>query len=324
MKAAVVTAIGVAPVYTEHPDPEARGDLIAVPVRAASVKNLDRGMVAGEHYDRTQRVPFVPGFDGVVELPGGELAFAHAAGPCGLLAELTLVDPSRVLPLPTGTDPVVAAALVNPGVSAWVAVEVTGRVQPGQTVLVLGATGVTGSLAVQLALGRFGAGRVIAAGRDRARLELLKSWGAEVLDLDGTPAELQARIAAIHAASHIDVVIDYLWGAPAEATFAAIAGHDLTASARTIRYVEVGTMAGPDITLPGGILRGTAIELVGQGGGSFDEATVRRIPTEILPELLELATAGTLHLDIERRPLAEIGEAWPRTEPSGTRRVLVP
>jgi NADPH:quinone reductase-like Zn-dependent oxidoreductase len=190
-------------------------------------------------------------------------------------------------------------------------------------VLVLGATGVTGSLAVQLAKTIFGAGRVVAVGRNAERLERLCGVGADEVIQLGT-RDLSENVTAEHRAQPFDVVLDYLWGTPAEQTLAALANRELNAPFHATRFVQVGQMAGPTITLSAGILRSAGIELVGMGFGSVPAEVMARASGDHLPRLLAMVAEGRLHLETQRRPLSEVQDAWTQTEPSGTRVVFTP
>lgn len=323
MKAARVRTLGEVPSWAQVDEPVPTPDTEVAGVLAAPLKNLDRGLVAGSHYGSARlALPLVPGTDGVVQLADGRRGYVTAHGQSGLMAEQTLVDPRHLIPLPDGVDPVLAAAMVNPGLSAWLALEYAGQLQAGQSVLVLGATGVTGSLAVQLAKHQFGADRVIAAGRSHERLTELHRNGADAV-IDLTAEELVDRIGALHAERPFDVVIDFLWGRPAEQALQALANTDLSAVRHRTRFVQIGDLAGAAISLPGGVLRGAGIELVGQGGGSIPAEAIDRMATAILPALWSRGSAGELAIRVASRPLTDVAEAWNDVE-AGTRTVFVP
>jgi NADPH:quinone reductase-like Zn-dependent oxidoreductase len=324
MKAAVVNTFGQAPVYADFTDPVPANGSVVATVEAASLKNLDRGLVSGKHYGSAAlQLPIVAGVDGVARLTDGRLVYTGAVAPFGMMAEQALIDPSHVVELPDGIDPVLGAAVPNPGISAWFSLEYAGRIQPGSRVLVLGATGVTGSVAVQLAKAQFGAASVVVAGRNTERLAWLRTIGADdVIEL-GTE-DLAERVRAEHAAQPFDVVVDYLWGAPAEQVLAALGNNHLGTGFHATRFVHVGSMAGPDITLPGGILRSAGIELCGFGIGSIPAREQARVSTEVLPALFAMAANGTLKIDARPHPLSEVENVWTAPEPAGSRTVLVP
>lgn len=324
MRAAIVTEFGTSPRYGEFPDPRPSGSLQAVDVVASALKNLDRGLVSGKHYGSASLpLPFVPGVDGVARLDDGRLVYTQALPPHGLMAERTLVDPARVVAVPTGVDPVTAAALPNSGLSAWFSLEYAANVRPGDSVLVLGATGVTGSVAVQLAKHRFGAGRVIAVGRNIERLDWLRTHGADDVITLG-PDDLGERVRAAHASHPFDAVLDYLWGPPAEQVLGAIANNGLHGGYHATRFVQIGSMAGPDITLPAGVLRSAGITLAGVGIGSVPAEAQARVSTELLPALFAMVADGTLTVNTATVSLRDVEQLWTAAEPSGTRTVLVP
>ena len=224
--------------------------------------------------------------------------------------------------MPEGIDPVLAAAVPNPGLSVWLSFEHRAHIRPGQHVLVLGATGVTGALAVQLAKAAFGAGRVVAAGRNAARLEWLQQVGADAV-INVANDDLGSRVAAEHREQPFDVVLDYLWGAPAEQTLAALGN----APFHVTRFVQIGDMAGPHVTLPAGTFRSAGVELVGMGLGSVPADAVTRAAVDHLPRLFEMVADGTLHLQTTAAALEPgreclDGAAGPR-QPSGARPVAI-
>jgi NADPH:quinone reductase-like Zn-dependent oxidoreductase len=164
---------------------------------------------------------------------------------------------------------------------------------------------------------------VVAAGRNAARLEWLQKVGADAVIQLGTD-DLGTRVAAEHRAQPFDVVLDYLWGTPAQQVLAALGNGDPNASFHVTRFVQIGEMAGPDVTLPAGILRSAGIELVGMGFGSVPAESWTRAAVDHLPRLFEMVAGGQLHLQTQRQPLSQVEDVWTQQEPSGTRVVLVP
>lgn len=274
-------------------------------VLAASLKNLDRSLVSGRHYGSSGLTPpFVPGVDGVVALPDGRRVYSSSVGTHGMMAERTIVDPSRMVALPSGVDDALAAAVPNPGLSAWFALEYAAQVQPGHSVLILGATGVTGRVAAQLAKRRFGAGRVVVAGRNGERLAELRRSSADDALIIGD--DLTEQVASRHAEQPFDAVLDYLWGPVAERTLAALGNAGLTANYHSTRYVQIGAMAGDPISLPSAVLRSAGVTLTGVGFGSVPADAQTRASSEFVPELFAMAAAGDLEIDVARRPLADV------------------
>lgn len=222
------------------------------------------------------------------------------------MAELAAAPQGWCVPVPDGLDDIHAAAIANPGMSAWVSMKVRAEFASGETVLILGATGVAGQLAIQTAR-ILGAKRVIAAGRNVAALS-----GADVDAVIGL-AESEDAIAgalAKEVAGGIDVVIDYVWGRPAELTLEALAkGFKATATHAT-RFIQVGSMAGRNINLPAEVLRSVDLTLKGSGFGSASLETI----FAAIPVLFDQAAAGKLTIDVEPVPLAEVESAWNRVE----------
>jgi len=307
MNAAVVNVFGQNPQYQSFADPVAQDGEVLVAVRAAGLHPIVKGRASGTHYSSDGIVPMVPGVDGVGTLEDGRrVYFGSTRAPFGTMAERTISRPSMCIPVPDGVSDVLAAGIANPGMSAWVSMKERGRVVPGESVLILGATGVAGQLAVQVAR-HLGAKRVIGAGRN---VEALEAAG-----LDSTIALGQADDAvrdafAAESAQGIDVVIDYLWGRPTELLLEVLAKGFKASSTPSTRLVEVGASAGPNITLPGAILRSVDLTLLGSGFGS---AAMDKILAAI-PVLFSLAAEGKLKIDLEPVPLTEVEAAWSRVE----------
>jgi len=222
------------------------------------------------------------------------------------MAELTAVQNSLCVALPDDLDDVTAAGAANPGMSSWAALKERARFVAGETVLINGATGVSGRLAIQIAK-HLGAGAVIATGRNEASIEELPSLGADAtIALDQTPERLTEAFRKEIRDRGVNVILDYLWGSSAERLIAAIGGHGSGDGEPRIRYVQIGSMAGPTITLPGSALRSSGLELLGSGLGSVsNEALVRSIG-----ELMKAIVPGKLTIRTEPVPLTQVGSAW--------------
>ena len=318
MQAAVLRELGSAPRFEQFDEPAAGEGEVLVKVLAASLKPIDKAMAGGSHYASFRDLPVVCGVDGVGKLETGErVLFGGSRRPFGTMAERSVALRAFCFPLPNGLDDAMAAALPNPAASSWLPLKWRAQLKPGETVLVLGATGTAGKLAVQIAK-ILGAGRVIAAGRNPQQLEAARSLGADVtIQIDEPGKNLVEAFAAV-AKDGIDIVLDYLWGAPTEALVAALTGHELTAEPRTTRLIEIGSMAGPAISLPGAALRSSGLEMYGSGGGSVPKRAI----AEALPQILEHAARGQLKLETKKIPLAEVETAWNRKE--DRRVVLIP
>jgi NADPH:quinone reductase-like Zn-dependent oxidoreductase len=324
MKAAVVEAWGRPPVYTDFSEPSPRDGAVVITVEASALTNLTRGLMSGNHYASKEiQLPAVAGVDGVGRLADGRRVYTGALAPFGMMAERALISPQGSVELPEDVDSVTAAAVPNPGISAWMSLEYGAGIKPGQSVLVLGATGVTGSIAVQLAKSVFGAERVVVAGRNTERLDWLKTVGADDAIAIGKD-DLGAGVGAMHAERPFDAVLDYLWAEPAETVLAALASSQPSGHFHATRFIQIGSMAGLTMNLPAGILRGTGITFSGIGIGSVPPEVLMRTRTRALPRLFAMIAAGELALTTAERPLDEVTDAWTTAEPSGTRVVLTP
>lgn len=305
MHAAVVTAFERPPRYTEWPEPAPAPDGHAVvEVVAAALHPRVRSQADGSHYTSSGELPLIPGIDAVVRDAEGGLHYALLDDTAaGTLAERTVIDVRRSIPLPAGTDAVAVAAAMNPVMSSWVALKRRVAFAPGSRVLVLGATGSAGGMALHVAQ-QFGAAEVIAAARPGDRLDALLDHGADrVLALDD-----------LALAAEVDVVLDYVWGAPSERGIVDI----VTARAdrsRPLTWIEIGSVAGPDLRLPSAALRAARLDLVGSGVGSVSGAEFRAE----LPQIAAAVSAGEFEIDTQTVPLADVEAAWA----SETRRRLV-
>ena len=321
MKAAVLHTLGKPPRFEDFPDPKPSQGEVIVHVKAASLKNIDKMLASGSHYDSHPELPVVCGIDGLGVLDDGTRVFCGGSRPpYGMMAERTVVSRSWCLAIPDGVDDVIAAALPNPALSSWLPLVWRAQLKPGETVLILGATGVAGKLAVQIAR-HLGAGRVVAAGRNEQVLRTLNALGADAtIHLDQPDREL--REAFIREASHkrFDVIIDYLWGHPTEVLLDALTGRHLKAGGSRIRLVEIGEMAGPIIVLHAAALRSSGIEIYGSGGGSIPHSAI----FEAFPQVWALAASGKLRIDTEQAPLADVETVWQRPDSPGRRLVIIP
>jgi NADPH:quinone reductase-like Zn-dependent oxidoreductase len=318
MKAAVVTTFDAPPSYGDFLAPTAHeADEVVVDVVAAGLHPRVRSQADGSHYTSTDELPLVPGIDGVGRLADGSLRyFILPDTTLGSMAERTIVDLRRSVPLPDGADAILVAAAMNPTMSSWLALRRRIHFRPGQSVLVLGATGNAGRMAVQVAR-HLGAGTVVAAGRRPDRLAELPELGADsVVSLDGEPDEVAEHLGA--AAGEVDVVIDYLWGGPAAAAMRALLTHR-SDDERPLSWIQIGSVAGPAAPIPSAALRAFPLQIVGSGQGSV---STRSILAE-LPELAAQISAGTFQVDARAVPLADVASAWADTD-SARRTVITP
>jgi NADPH:quinone reductase-like Zn-dependent oxidoreductase len=310
MKAAVISKAGQPPIFADFEAPIAEPGEELISVRASALSHFTKSRAAGAHYSAGGGWPVIAGSDGVgLTQDGRRVYFILPEAPFGAMAELTRVSAGHCIELPSELDDITAAAIANPGMSAWAALINRAQLRSGETVLINGAAGIAGRLAVQLAK-HLGASKVIATGRDKAALEELKALGADVV----IPFSLaQADPKAIkdfetllreQFVKSIDVVVDYLWGMSAEIVITAIA--KAVEDARPVRFVQVGSMSGAEITLPGAALRSSAINLMGSGiksiplGGLL--AAIRHVFEAVGPAHLQIATRSV--------PLSTVEENW--------------
>jgi NADPH:quinone reductase-like Zn-dependent oxidoreductase len=316
--AAVVTSFTSPPTYEEFPRPAPQtSDEMLVDVVAVGLHPRVRSQANGSHYASADELPLVPGIDGVGRGPDGRLRyFVLHDTTVGAMAEQTVIDVRRSVVLPEDCDPVLIAAAMNPAMSSWVALRRRIQFQPGQRVLVLGATGNAGQLAVQIAK-HLGAGHVIGAGRQPERLAALMDLGADaIVSLNGDSADVARRLG--EAARDVDVVIDYCWGQVASAAIPAIV-KGRTDNGLSVTWIEIGSMAGLTATIPSAALRAARLGIVGSGQGS--------VPTsDIVAELPELAAAigqGAFRIDPRAIALRDVAVAWRDTH-TGQRIVITP
>jgi len=320
MHAAVLHTIGTTPRCEEFQEPVVVKDgEVIVHVHAASLKPVDKQLASGSHYASRGELPRVCGSDGVGHLDDGQrVFFGGPRPPHGAMAERTVVPSAFTFPLPEDVNDDIAAALPNPGVSAWLSLAYRARLVRGENVLILGATGVTGKLAVKIAK-LLGAARVVAAGRNQPALDALYDLGADATISLALPAsELSEAFVREAGQPGFQVVIDYVWGPPAQTFLTAMTRREFASISSETRFVQVGESASPTITLPAAVLRSTAITILGTAG-----IPSREVLGEAFQRVIAYAASGDLQIDTASVPLADIENAWQREEP-GRRLVIKP
>lgn len=316
MKAAIVLGAGRTPVYGDFSEPLPSPGENRVAVTAAAMSHVVKGRASGTHYSASGQFPFVVGIDGVGRLDdGSRVYFVLPPAPYGSMAERTVVPSAHCLALPDELDDVTAAAIANPGMSSWAAFTERAKLEAGETVLVNGAAGTAGRLAVQIAK-HLGARKVIATARNADALAAVAALGADVtIPLVEDEEALEGRFKEAFA-DGVDVVVDYLWGKSAERLL--IAAAKAGADAVPIRFVQVGSASGSDITLPSAVLRASAIELMGSGIGS--------VPLDrfvhCIDALLHATVPGGFKIAAKPVPLSDVERAWPRDD-SACRTVFI-
>ena len=305
MKAAVVETFDRPPVYTDFPEPEAQADEVLIDVRAAALSQLVRAQAAGRHYTKA-KPPFVPGADGVGCLADGQrVYFAFPRAPVGAMAERVAVARAYITPLPDALDDVTAAAIANPGMSSCAALLERAAIRPGERVLIHGATGASGRLAIGIAR-YLGAAHIVATGRRASSAASLLALGADAyIALEQSDSDLfEAFSQAIGAG--VDIVLDYLWGPMAQTLLKAAMQHVDGQPAPRIRYVNIGSMGGTAIELPAGVLRSSGLCLMGSGLGSV--AHERLIVS--IARVFEMIEPAGLAIDTQPVALTEVTQAW--------------
>ena len=306
MKAAVVEAYDRPPRYRDFDEPAALADEVIVSVQAAAKSQLVQAQASGKHYS-SPKPPFIPGVDGVGRLPNRQrVYFAFPQAPAGAMAQRVAVKSAYTVALPDDVDDITAAAIANPGMSSWAALTERAHLKAGESVLINGATGASGRLAIQIAK-HLGAGRVVVTGRNPATEADLRALGADAfIPLTLSPDALADRFRK-EIADGVNVVLDYVWGPSAEVLLKAATGHGAGEAAHRIRFVNIGSLGGATIALPAAALRSSGIEMMGSGLGSVsNEALVRSIGG-----LMRAIHSAKLAIDAESVPLTEVETAWP-------------
>jgi NADPH2:quinone reductase len=323
MKAAVLHHFGDIPRYEDFPDPTPGEEEIVVQVKAVALENFDRVLAKGTHYANGQFLPTLPaimGTDGIALREDGQLiGFGGLRSPYGSMAEKAVVPKKHCVPIPEGVDAATAATVPASAMTALFALKYGAKLQPDETVLIHGATGFAGTLAVQVAT-FLGAQRVIGTGRNAAQLTKLRELGADaVIDLKQSDEALVEAFKREAGTSGYQVILDFVWGHPTELLLEALVPHELSFARRRVRFVQIGEMAGPTIALPAQALRTSGLEMLGAGSGITPEAVAWGTQ-----QMWEWIKAGKLQADIEQVPLRDVERAWKNIGVSSKRTVIVP
>jgi NADPH:quinone reductase-like Zn-dependent oxidoreductase len=313
MKSAIVESYGRAPRYGQFEDPVAQAGQQLVAVRAAALTPLTKSIAAGKHCSSGNSFPFVPGVDGVGRLEDGQrVCFVFPAVPYGSMAERTVMQSSMCVALPDELDDLTAAVGANPGMSSWAASTERAGFAAGETVLINGATGAAGRLAIQIS--KFlGAKTVIATGRNQGSVAPLAELGADLsIPLDQEPEKLTESFRRTIKEHRVSVIIDYLWGASAQSIINAVTGHGSVEGEPPIRFVQIGSITGEAIPLSAAALRSSGLKLMGSGLGSVSYAGLIRS----ISGLMGAIVPGRFRIEAEPVLLSAVETAWNR-EASG-------
>ncbi|MBK1894807.1 quinone oxidoreductase family protein [Chryseobacterium paridis] len=322
MKAAVVFEKGGTPQYADFPEPEIiQDDEQLIYVKATSIKHLDRARASGKHYstENEEHQPKIIGSDGAGILEDGSKVYFFSKK--GTVAEKVVADKKMMVPIPDGLTFSIAAALPNAVMGSAMGLKFKTQLKQGETVLINGATGITGRIAVQVAR-LYGAKKIIVTGRNEEALKSLYELGAdEAISLKLDDEDFKQRIKDSHNETPIDVVLDYIWGHSVELLLSAIKG-DGNFSHKT-RLVSVGGMSGDTIQLSSQILRGTDLQISGSGLGSWTQDEFKLLLTEIIPEMFQAAANGKLIMETEDVDLKDIESIWHNEIPNRKRLVVL-
>jgi NADPH:quinone reductase-like Zn-dependent oxidoreductase len=323
MRAAVLRRHGAPPEPGPHPAPRREPGQALVRVTAAPISPLDLLCASGTSYLGAPALPYVPGTQGVgvVEaadgLPAGQRVWFSATAGLrpgdGSMAQWCVVPQAAVLPVPDGVSDDLAAALGLSAIAAWMALTWRGGLQRGEHVLVLGASGNVGQIGVQAAR-LLGAGRVVAACRDpHGRARAMELGASMVTDLSGADTGALAGRLRQAADGRVDLVLDPVWGRPAEAALQVLSPRG--------RLVNLGSAAGAGASVHSAALRGGELSVLGY----TNNALTNEQKATALKEIFAHAAAGRLTADRETIPLEHAAGAWSRCGQAPHRRaVLIP
>ena len=321
MKAAVMYQQGEMPQYADVPDPVVKSDdELLISVKAAAIKHFDKSRAKGTHYsaENQPKKATLIGGDGVGLLADGTRVYALGDG---MIAEKAIIDKRRMVKLPEGIDDASACALPNAVAGSAMALRFRAKMQTGETVLINGATGFTGKIAVQVAK-HYGAKKIIVTGRNEQTLKSLLTLGAdETVLTTQNDEDFIAQIRNIHSQTPIDIMIDYLWGHTAELLLASLKGNG--SFTHKTRFVSIGSITGDKIQLSAENLRSVDLQLSGSGVGSWTKDEMKLLFSEILPEMFQLAAENKLKVDTIKVNLKDIEQLWEMEVTDGKRLVVV-
>jgi len=309
MRAAVVEAIGSLPVLKDVAEPARGGGQTLIEVTAAPINPIDISTAAGRYPGGSPETPFTAGREAVGRVLESD-SFAEGtrvyASGLGFLAERALVGDDNAVQIDAQVDDALAACFGVAGLAAWLALEWRGDLREGETVLVLGASGAVGVIAVQAAK-LLGAGRVVAAGRSEKGLERAAQLGADATVRLGEHDDLAAEFLEA-CDGQLDLVIDPVWGEPGAAA--------VKATSFGGRVVQLGQSAGKEATLESGWIRAKLLSILGH----TNFAAPAEVRSDAYLRMVRHAAAGELTVDYEVMPLERVAEAWQLQEGSPNRK----
>ena len=321
MKAAVINKLGDIPRYEDFPDPVSNEGDVTVKVKAVILDYAVKALTAGIHFASKQfysSFPAVVGYSGIGSLEDGTLvSFRSIKPPYGSMAEKVVIPEAYATPIPKGVTAEQAAVIPSAALSSLGPLKYAAKLQLGETVLINGATSVSGMLAVQIAK-YLGAGRVIGTGRNPETGEKLRELGADAFINLNQPDEKVAEALKKEAGKGYDVILDYLWGRPAEVIISTFTPTGLGVPSRRTRFVLIGGLAGRTAQLSGQSLLTSGLEIYGMGAQTPPEAHAEG--TRLVWDMIK---QGKLSMDIVKYPLKDIEKVWDMEE-HGKRIVIVP
>ncbi len=320
MKAAVISRFEATPRYEEFADPVPGEGEISVRVKAVVLENFEKFVAGGQHYSSGNMYPGFPaivGHRGIGETSDGKMVgFFMMRPPYGSFAEKAVIK--NFVPVPDGIDPAEAAAIPPSALTSYLPLKYSAKLEKGETVLINGATGVSGRIAIQVAK-MLGAGRIIGTGRNEKSLKLLEGLGADaIIDLKQPDEKLLEDFQMGKGEKGYDIVIDFLWGHPAEILMKSFVPKDMGLPPKQIRYIHIGAMAGAGANVTGEMLRTSGLVLSGLGRVTKEEISSGT------NQVWDWIKEGKLKMEIEKVPLAEIEKAWTRKDLDGKRLVIIP
>jgi NADPH:quinone reductase-like Zn-dependent oxidoreductase len=320
MKAAILHSPDSVPVYGDFEDPVAGEDSQIVELVAAGIHHVTRSVATGRHYGSGDGFPVIPGLNAVARTKDGDLVFtASGKPPHGTFAERIASPDAMRFPVPGQAQPEAVAAGVNPGMASWLPLQAR-LAEAGilGTVLILGATGVSGFLAAQNAR-LLGAARVVGAGRSQPGLERAAAAGAQTLSITGDRDTDAEALAKTLDGDLPGLVLDFVWGPVAETAFQALGRRGLGEDRAAIKYVQIGALAGAEAAVPAALLRSRKLTISGSGAGSVSAADIQAQ----IPAYIDLIANGSVEVPFRTFTLSDVSAAWPVSAEAGPRVVLV-
>jgi NADPH:quinone reductase-like Zn-dependent oxidoreductase len=316
VKAAVVLQKDQVPVFGDFKNPVPDSNQCIVRVQASSISQITKARASVTHYSSDNEVPFIPGFDGVGTLEDGSMIyFLLPQNPFGAMAEYCVVDKTNCVKIPQTLSADIVAAMAIPGMSSWAALIDQAKMVAGDSVLINGANGVSGRLAIQIA--KFlGAKKIIATARRSNLFDELYALGAtHCIQLTDEPSVMENSFNLVFKEG-VHVVLDYLWGPSAVSLIQSAAKQ--SPQGMSIQFVQIGSISGATIPFPASALRSSGLKVMGSGLGSLSIAQM----LNAISDLIQHAPNAGLHIHTQKIPLSEVSQAW-NTTSSDLRTVLM-